>query len=66
MVNVSTIYLLLYVDDILFVVKEKKEKITKLKAQWIREFEMDLGAAKKVLGMKIVKEKKSDKLYLNQ
>jgi hypothetical protein len=27
---------------------------------------MDLGAAKKVLGMKIVREKKSDKLYLNQ
>jgi hypothetical protein len=65
-VNGSAIYLLFYVDDMLIAAKEKSE-IDKLKAQLSKEFEMkDLGAAKKILGMKIVRDRKSDKLYLSQ
>ena len=52
----STIYFLLYVDDMLIAAKDKKE-IAKLKAQLNNEFEMkDLGAAKKILGMEIIRE----------
>ena len=65
-VNGSVIYLLLYVDDILIAAKDKSE-ITKLKAQLSKEFEMkDLGAVKKILGMKIIRDRKSGKLYLSQ
>src|SRR6266540_1732848 len=65
-VNISVIYLLLYVDDMLIVVKDKSE-IAKLKAQLNEEFEMkDLGAAKKILGMEIIRDRKAGKLYLNQ
>lgn len=65
-VNGSAIYLLLYVDDMLIVAKEKSE-IAKLKAQLSKEFEMkDLGAAKKILGMEITRDRKSGKLYLSQ
>lgn len=53
-VNGSAIYLLLYVDDILIVAKDKSE-IEKLKAQLSNKFEMkDLGVAKKILGMEII------------
>jgi hypothetical protein len=52
-VNGSTIYLLLYVDDMLIAAKDKSE-IAKLKAQLNLEFEMkDLGAAKKILGVEL-------------
>ena len=61
----STIYLLLYVDDMLIAAKDKKE-IAKLKAQLNNEFEMDLGAAKKILGMEIIRERHVEKLYLSQ
>jgi hypothetical protein len=65
-VNGSTIYLFLYVDDMLIAVKEKSE-ITKLKTQLSKEFEMkDLVVAKKILDMKIVRDRKSRKLYLSQ
>jgi ATP-binding cassette subfamily B (MDR/TAP) protein 1 len=38
-----------------------------LKAQLSKEFEMkDLGAAKKILGIKIIRDRKSSKLYLRQ
>ncbi|WVZ89176.1 hypothetical protein U9M48_035612 [Paspalum notatum var. saurae] len=48
-VNGSTIYLLLYVDDMLIAAKEKSE-IDKLKVQFNEEFEMkDLAATKKFL-----------------
>ena len=64
-VNGSAIYLLLYVDDMLSAAKEKSE-IAKLKAQLNKEFEMkDLGAAMKILGMEIVRDRKSGKLYLS-
>jgi hypothetical protein len=49
----SSIYLLLYVDDMLIAVKSKID-IAKLKAHLSSEFEMKyFGAAKKILGMEI-------------
>ena len=65
-VNGSPIYLLLYVDDMLIAAKSKVE-ITKLKKLLSSEFDMkDLGAAKKILGMKITRDKKSGLLFLSQ
>ena len=52
-VNGSTIYLLLYVDDMLIAAKSMSG-INKLKKQPSNEFETkDLDAAKKILGMEI-------------
>jgi hypothetical protein len=57
-VNGSTIYFLLYVDDMLIAAKDKSE-IAKLKAQLNLEFEMkDLGAAKKIIGVEIIRDRK--------
>lgn len=65
-VNGTSIYLLLYVDDMLIAAKDKAE-IEKLKEQLNSEFEMkDLGAAKKILGMEISRDRPSGKLYLSQ
>ena len=65
-VDGSPIYLLLYVDDMLIAAKSKKE-ITTLKAQLSSEFEMkDLGAAKKILGMEIKRDRNSRLLFLSQ
>ncbi|KAG8496957.1 hypothetical protein CXB51_008164 [Gossypium anomalum] len=62
----SFVYLLLYVDDMLIVAKNKG-KIKKVKAQLSEEFEMkDLGPAKKILGMEILRDRKASKLYLSQ
>ena len=62
----SAIYLLLYVDDMLIAAKNKSE-IAKLKAQLNKEFEMkDLGAAKKILGMENIRDRKYGMLYLSQ
>ncbi|KAG8485659.1 hypothetical protein CXB51_018846 [Gossypium anomalum] len=62
----SFVYLLLYVDDMLIVAKDKGE-IRKVKAQLSEEFEMkDLGPAKKILCMKILRDRKTIKLYLSQ
>ncbi|KAG8497793.1 hypothetical protein CXB51_007423 [Gossypium anomalum] len=64
--NGSFVYLLLYVDDMLIAVKDKGE-IRKVKAQLSEEFEMkDLGPAKKILGMEILRDRKASKLYLSQ
>jgi hypothetical protein len=64
-VNGSPTYLLLYVDDMLIAAKSIKE-ITALKAQLSSVFDMkDLGAAKKILGMEIIKDRKSGLLYLS-
>uniref|UniRef100_A0ACD5ZUM4 Uncharacterized protein n=1 Tax=Avena sativa TaxID=4498 RepID=A0ACD5ZUM4_AVESA len=58
-VDGSPIYLLLYVDDMLIAAKGMKE-ITTLKAHLSSEFGMkDLGAAKKILGMEITRDRKS-------
>ena len=60
-VNGSTIYLLLYVDDMLIAAKSMSE-INELKKQLGNEFEMkDLGAAKKILGMEISRDRPSGK-----
>jgi len=65
-VDGSTIYLLLYIDDMLIAAKSKKE-ITTLKKLLSSEFDMkDLGAAKKILGMEINRDIKSGLLFLSQ
>jgi len=62
----SFVYLLLYVDDMLIAAKNMSE-VNKLKAQLKQEFELkDLGAAKKILGMKIHKNIQEGKLFLSQ
>jgi hypothetical protein len=65
-VNGSAIYLLLYVDDMLIAAKDKSE-VAKLKAQLSKEFEMkNLGAAKKIFGVEIIRDRKSCMLYLSR
>ncbi|KAG8485910.1 hypothetical protein CXB51_020233 [Gossypium anomalum] len=62
----SFVYLLLYVDDMLIAAKDKGE-IRKVKVQLSEEFKMkDLGPAKKILGMEILRDRKISKLYLSQ
>lgn len=62
----SFVYLLLYVDDMLIAAKNMS-KIQVLKKQLSDEFEMkDLGAAKKILGMEIRRDRTSKKLCLSQ
>ena len=59
-------YLLLYVDDILKAAKSKEE-IRTLKAQLNNEFEIeDLGVAKKILGMEILRDRVARRLSLSQ
>lgn len=60
------IYLLLYVDDML-VVSKTMEVIKDLKARLSSEFEMkDLGAATRILGMDIFRDRKAGTLKLSQ
>ena len=60
------IYLLLYVDDILIASKDKKE-VCELKVLLNSEFEMkDLGDAKKILGMEIVRDRQAGTLSISQ
>ena len=62
----SFIYLLLYVDDMLIAAKNRAE-INKLKQLLNSEFEMkDLGAAKKILGMEIWRDRDAGLLYVSQ
>ena len=62
----SFIYLLLYVDDMLIAAKNLSE-IHNLKVQLRSEFDMkDLGAAKKILGMDIKRDRGAGKLFLTQ
>nr|GEU39227.1 putative polyprotein [Tanacetum cinerariifolium] len=54
----SLIYLLLYVDDMLVAAKGMEE-VNKLKILLNTEFDMkDLGAARKILGMEIIQDRK--------
>ena len=47
-------------DDILIVTKDKEE-IRRVEAQLSKEFEMkDLGAIKKILGMKILRDRHAE------
>jgi len=60
--NNDPTYLLLYVDDMLIAARNKTH-IQKLKAQLKREFNMkDLREVKKVLGMKITRDRGSARL----
>ena len=64
--NNEPTYLLLYVNDMLIVARNKSH-IQKLKAQLKKEFDMkDLGEAKKILGMKITRYRGSSRLWLSQ
>lgn len=60
------IFLLLYVDDMLIAARNKSD-IDQLKVLLGQHFEMkDLGAAKKILGMEIYRNRQAGKLYLSQ
>ena len=60
------IILLLYVDDIL-VIGHNMSKIDKLKEELSKSFAMkDLGSAKKILVMKISRDRKNNLLWLSQ
>ncbi|KAG7591060.1 Zinc finger CCHC-type superfamily [Arabidopsis thaliana x Arabidopsis arenosa] len=62
----SMMYLLIYVDDML-VASKNKEAIASLKTDLGKKFEMkDLGAAKKILGMEIVRNRAAGALWLSQ
>ncbi|GKB29090.1 retrovirus-related pol polyprotein from transposon TNT 1-94 [Tanacetum coccineum] len=65
-VGSSSIILLLYVDDMLVAGSDMAE-IKKLKRQLSQEFEMkDLGSAKQILGMSIIRDKTKGTLRLSQ
>jgi hypothetical protein len=56
----------LYVDDMLFI-GNSKEMISELKSQLSLKFEMkDLGSAKFILGMEIIRDRVGRKLWLSQ
>ena len=60
------IYLLLYVDDMLITYKEM-ECINNLKQQLSNTFKMkDLGAAKKIIGVQLIRDRKNGILSLTQ
>ncbi|KAJ4715440.1 Retrovirus-related Pol polyprotein from transposon TNT 1-94 [Melia azedarach] len=64
--NGSLIYLVLYVDDML-IAAENKSDVQKLKDLLSVEFEMkDLGAARKILGMEIYRDRSKKKLFVSQ
>ena len=63
--NGSSIFLLFYVDDIMISVKSMSE-VNKFNILLSRKFDMkDLGAAKKILGMEIRKERAIGRLWLS-
>ena len=62
----SSIFLLFYVDDMLIAAKSMSE-VNKLKILLSKEFDMkDLGAAKKIRGMEIRRERALGRLWLSQ
>lgn len=59
------LYMILYVDDMLLPYRDKNQ-IEMLKQQLKHEFEMkDLSAAKRILGMEMVRNKKNKTLFLS-
>ena len=59
------IKLLLYVDDMLIVVQDA-DMIQRLKMESSKMFDMkDLGSAKRILGMEILRDRKAGKLWLS-
>ena len=62
----SSIFLLLYVDD-MFIATKSMSEVNKLNILLSRTFDMkDLGAAKKILGMEVLKERFIGRLWLSQ
>ena len=62
----SLLYLLLYVDDMLVIAKDMFE-VKKVEKMLKGEFEMkDLWTAKRILGMKITRDRDKERLYLSQ
>ena len=62
----SFIFLLLYVDDMLIAANHWSD-VNDLKTKLSREFDMkDLGAARKILGMEILRDRSAKKLWLSQ
>jgi len=60
------LYLLLYMDDILMASSSKDENV-KLKEKLNGDFEIkDLGPAKRVLGIDILRNRDKDELFLSQ
>lgn len=65
-ISVEKVYLVLYVDDMLIASKSMKQ-IDLLKQQLRGEFEIkDLGPAKKILGMQLIRDRKYGSLFLTQ
>src|SRR3954464_8484876 len=59
-------YLLLYVDNMLIAARSKAQ-VQKVKAQLKGEFDMkDLGEVRKILGIKITRDRSADVLCLSQ
>ena len=57
---------MLYVDDMLIACRDMS-KIKELKRMLSREFDMkDFGAAKKILGLEIKRDRENERLYLSQ
>ena len=64
--DISYIILLLYVDDML-IAGSSIEDINNLKKQLSKQFAMkDLGPAKQILGMRIIKDRANGTLKLSQ
>ena len=64
--NGKFVILLLYVDDML-IVGQDTGVIGNLKKDLFKSFDMkDLGAARQILGMQILRDKKTKKLWLSQ
>ena len=62
----SYIILLLYMDDML-IARSSIEEINNLKGQLSKQFAMrDLGVAKQILGMRIIRDKANGTLKLSQ
>src|ERR1044072_9747667 len=62
----SYIFLLLYVDDMLIVANHWND-FNDLKVKLSKEFDMkDLGDAKKILGIEILRDRSAKKLWLSQ
>ncbi|CAM8928612.1 unnamed protein product [Rhodiola kirilowii] len=60
------LYLLLYVDDIL-IMSNSESEIAKIKKELNSNFDMkDLGTAKKILGINIVRDRPKKMMYLSQ
>ena len=62
----SVLYVLLYVDDILLI-SESIDNITNIKSELQKHFDMkDLGPAKRILGIKIKRNRTKNLLWLDQ